>query len=133
MDNLTDYFARGDEFAKHVGIELLSVDKGSARAQMRVQDHHLNMAHVVHGGAIFTLADYVFAVASNSHGTLALAVQANINYLKAVRGGIIYAEAREVSLHRKLATYEIKVTDEPGELIATFQGIVYRKDQPLAI
>jgi len=132
MQDLKQYFSDRDRFARHCGIQLLSVGKGTARAMLKVQDYHLNAANVVHGGAIFTLADFVFAAASNSHGTLALAIQANINYLKAVTEGTIYAEAKEISLHRKLATYEIVITNEANELIATFQGTVYRKEQELS-
>ena len=54
---------------------------------MTVADQHLNAADVVHGGALFTLADLVFAVASNSHGQLALGINVSISYLKAARAG----------------------------------------------
>jgi acyl-coenzyme A thioesterase PaaI-like protein len=31
-------------------------------------------------------------------------------------------------LHKRLATYQIDVTNQKEELIATFEGTVYRKD-----
>lgn len=120
-------FLRNDKFAEHVGIHLLEVSVGGARAKLEINEKHLNGADVLHGGAIFALADFVFAAASNSHGTIALAINANISYLKAVNSGILIAEAKEVSLNPKLATYRICVTNEDDELIATFQGMVYRK------
>jgi len=116
-----------DHFAKHVGIELLKVMPGYAKTRMTIKKKHLNGVNIVHGGALFTLADFTFAAASNSHGSVAVAINANISFVKAAKSGILTAEAREVSLNPKLATYDIKVKDELGNLIASFNGMVYRK------
>ena len=126
-------FAKNDRFAEHLGIELLEVSQGRARARMEIGKQHLNSLHTVHGGAIFSLADSVFAVASNSHGTIAMAINVSISYLKAVEEGVLVAEANEVSLNSKLATYTVRVTDAGDELVALFQGMVYRKREPLGM
>jgi acyl-CoA thioesterase len=115
-----------DAFAAHLGIEMLALDAGCARARMPLEPFHGNMYGMVHGGAIFSLADYVFQAASNSHGVLAVAIQANITYLQAPRTKVLYAEASEVSRTRRLATYSIRVTEEGKNLVALFQGTVYR-------
>jgi acyl-CoA thioesterase len=120
-------FFKHDKFAEHVGIELLAVSEGYARAALEIKPHHLNAVGIVHGAAIFSLADLVFAVASNSHGTVAVAVNATISFLKATSGGRLTAEATEVSRNAKLASYTIRITDEQEQLIALFQGMVYRK------
>jgi acyl-CoA thioesterase len=121
-------FFENDRFADHVGIELLEVSKGRAKAKMEIKEHHLNGVNIAHGGAIFSLADLAFAVASNSHKTVALSINVSISYLKAsVAGDTLIAEANEVSLNPKLATYEVRVTDETHDLIAIFLGTVYRK------
>ena len=126
MEHMVQFF-KNDRFAERVGIELLDVSEGSARGKMEIQDHHLNSVNIVHGAAIFSLADLVFSVASNSHGTVAVAVNVNITFMKAASGGTLFAEATEVSRNPKLASYTIRVTDEAGDLIALFQGMVYRK------
>lgn len=126
MEHMVQFF-KNDRFAERVGIELLDVSEGSARARMEIKDHHLNSVNIVHGAAIFSLADLVFSVASNSHGTVAVAVNVNITFMKAASGGTLFAEATEVSRNPKLASYTIRVTDEAGDLIALFQGMVYRK------
>ena len=127
---LRTFFTR-DRFAAHNGIELLDAGPGWAKAQLTVAAQHLNAADVVHGGALFTLADLVFAVASNSHGQLALGINVSISYLKAARAGVLTAEAKEVSRNSKLATYTMEVRDAAGDLIALAQGTVYRKDTPV--
>ncbi len=126
MDDLKR-FVDTDHFAKHIDVEMMEYGPGRARARMAVAKRHLNSAGTVHGGAIFSLADAVFSVASNSHGTLALAINVSISFFRAVTGGTLYAEGREVSINPRLATYLIDVKDQDGNAIALFQGTVYRK------
>jgi len=128
---MKQYFMKNDKFAEYVGIELLEVAKGKAKAKMEIKNHHLNAVKTVHGGAVFALADLVFAVASNSHGTIAMGINVSISYLKAVKEGVIFAEAKEVSINPKLATYNVNVTDGSDDLVAVFQGMVYRKKDSL--
>ena len=128
---MKQYFIKNDKFAEYVGIELVEVAKGKAKAKMEIKNHHLNAVKTVHGGAVFALADLVFAVASNSHGTIAMGINVSISYLKAVKEGVIFAEAKEVSINPKLATYNVNVTDGSDDLVAVFQGMVYRKKDPL--
>jgi acyl-CoA thioesterase len=130
MSELRRFF-EGDRFAARNGIELLEVEEGRARARLTVSAEHLNAAGVVQGGAVFTLADFAFAAASNSRGNVALAIEAHVTFLRAVRAGILHAEAREESGSRRLSTCTVRVTDENGELVALFTGTAYRKDDPL--
>lgn len=131
MDDLKRFVDK-DNFAKHLGIEMLEYSKGRAKARMEIKSHHLNSAGMLHGGAIFSLADAVFSVASNSHGTLAVAINVSISFFKAMKNGVLIAEGREVSFNPKLATYLIDVKDEAGNAIALFQGTVYRKKESLS-
>lgn len=126
-------FSRNDSFAKHAGVELLEVSKGKAKAQLKITKEHLNSFGTVHGGAIFTLADSVFAVACNSHGTVAVAINVNISYVKAVSEGILTAEAEEISLNPKIGNYLINITDQDGDLVAVFQGMAYRKKDMIPV
>ncbi len=125
-------FIRNDRFASHAGVELLAVSRGRARARMQVRDRHLNGVHVVQGGAIFTLADTAFAAASNSHGTVAVAIDTSLSFVKAATTGTLVADAREVARSPKLSTCVVRVTDESGDLVALFKGTAYRKKESLA-
>lgn len=128
MEKVKQYF-KNDQFAARNDIELLEVTPGGAKAKMTLHPHHWNGYGTVHGGAIFTLADFAFAAASNSHGTVAVAINANISILKAGKTGTLWAEARELSKNAKLGTYTVEVKDDAGDLVAIFQGMVYRKSE----
>ena len=127
MKQIQQFLSARDMFARHSGIDLLDVGQGWAKASMKIEPYHFNAARTVHGGAIFTLADYAFAAASNSHGTLAMGINVSISYVKAATCGTLYAEAKELSRNRKLASYSVQVTDDAGDVVAIFQGMVYRK------
>jgi acyl-CoA thioesterase len=124
-------FFKRDRFAARAGIRLEDARPGYARARMKIRDDHMNGADVVQGGAVFTLADLAFAVACNSHGTLALAVDVTISFLRPTRAGTLVAEAYEVARSRRLSRCEIKVLDDAGEAVALFHGTAYVKDESL--
>lgn len=124
-------FIENDKFAKSVGIELLEVSLGYAKAKMEIKDIHHNSINTVHGGAIFTLADFTFAVAANTHNKMSVALNVSISFLKAISEGVLIAEAQEISVNPKIATYKILVSNDLGELIATFEGMAYRKERSL--
>jgi acyl-CoA thioesterase len=120
-------FLHDDKFAQYAGIELLEVTSGGAKVKMEVKPFHINGVGLVHGGALFTLADFAFAAAANSHDEVAVAINASISYLKAVKAGTLFAVAEELSNSRKISVYSIKITDEQNELVAMFQGMAYKK------
>ncbi len=122
-------FLKRDAFAVMLGIELTEAANGTARAKLTLNHQHLNGVGIAHGGVIFSLADFTLAAAANSHGKLAVAINSGISFVKAAEKGTIYAHARETSINAKLATYIIEVTNQQNELIATMQGMVYRKKE----
>ena len=132
MSDLSAYLA-GDRFATGIGIELLEAKEGYAKARLVVGESHLNAAGVVQGGALFTLADYAFAAASNSRGRLALATDVHISFLRAVRAGTLTAEAREEASSRALSRCQVRVVDQEGVLVALFMGTAFRKSDPVPL
>jgi len=117
-----------DRFAAHTQIELIEIGEGTAKARLKITENHLNGVGIVQGGALFTLADFVFAVASNSRGKVAVTLDANVNFIKAVSSGILTAVAYEIDLKRTIAIYKVEIHNESDELIAIFQSTAYRKE-----
>lgn len=118
---------RNDRVAQLLGFRLVDVEPNYALVEMEICDDHANGIGGLHGGVIFSLADYAFAVACNSGGVPTVAVNANISYFKAAKGRVITAEAKEVSSGRKMCGYQVDVFDEDKTLIARFSGTGYRK------
>lgn len=127
MKNILDIMKQ-DIFAQHLGIKIVEAGEGQAHGEMLAEEIHLNSLGIVHGGAIFSLADTTFAAASNSHQATAVAVNVTISYCNVAHKGKLHAWAKEISLNRRLATYLVEIKDEADNLIALFQGTVYRKE-----
>ncbi len=115
-----------DRFPCKLGIELEDVRAGYARVSMFVTPDMHNFNGVTHGGAIFTLADTAFGLASNTRGT-ALAMHISINYVKGtVSGDQLTAIAEEEHLTRSTGIYRMTVY-RGEEKVAFLRGTVFRK------
>jgi acyl-CoA thioesterase len=135
MEEVLERIARRvqeEPFARLLGMELKDIGPGHSIVEMVFRPEMENILSMAHGGAIFALIDEAFETASNSHGTVAVALNINITYISSppVRT-LLRAEAREVSLTRRTASYLINVNDAQGQLVATCQALVYRKDEKL--
>lgn len=125
-------FFKNDLFAEGTGVELLEVKEGYSKARLTITEKHLNAGHRTQGGAIFTLADLALAAAANSHGTLAFSLSSTITFLRSSGpSDTLYAEARERYTGRTTGYYQIDITNQRGDLIATFESSVFRKGDAL--
>lgn len=121
-----------EPFGRKFRLRLTDLGEGSSRVEMTHTPDMNNIFGQAHGGAIFALIDESFQTACNSHGTVAVALSMSLTYIASpASGSRLTAEAREYGRTRKTATYEIKVTDEHGNLIAVCQALAYRKGVPL--
>jgi acyl-CoA thioesterase len=117
-----------DPFATMLGIKVEEVRKGYSRVGITVKPEFMNAVDRAHGAFIHALADQAFAVACNSTGVMAIAVNFSINYLSsAVDGEKIFAEAVPVNVGRKVSVWSIQVRGTGDKLIATGIGTAYHK------
>jgi acyl-CoA thioesterase len=118
--------AERDAFFRHCRLRLVDAGAGTATVAMTVNPQHLNFNGTCHGGAIFSLADCAFGLASNSHGPVAAGIDAHVTYHVAAREGeTLTACAREVHRGPRTAVYRIDVAREDGMAVASFTGTVY--------
>ena len=125
--------AEDEPYVKFLNMEIVEIKPGYAMVKGKVKKNMLNLHGITHGGFLFSIVDEAFELASNSHGTSAVALNMNITYfLPTFEGDEIVAEAEEINRTKRTATYNIKVTCD-NNLIASCQALVYRKDKPLQI
>lgn len=121
-----------EPFAQKFGLKLMDLDEGYSKVEMNFTHDMENIFDMAHGGKLFAIIDEAFETASNSHGTVAVALNINITYVSSPpKGCRLIAEAKEFSLTNKTASYDIKVFDEQKKLIASCQALVYRTGKPL--
>jgi acyl-CoA thioesterase len=122
-----------EPFARALNIELVKLEKGHSVVHMTYEPEKMNNIYDrAHGGALFALIDEAFETAGQTDGTVAVALNVNVTYVSSPQPGLqLRAEARRVSQTKKTASYDIKVTDENGNLIALCQALAFDTGRPI--
>jgi len=124
---------RKEPFARAMKMELAKLEDGHSVVQMVYEPE--NMANIyarAHGGAIYALIDEAFETAGQTDGTIAVALNVNVTYVTSPEPGQrLQAQAHRVSKTRKTASYDIKVTDQNGQVIALCQALAFRTGKPI--
>ena len=111
-------FFAGDRFATENGAVIDEIGEHYAICSMELTPHHLNAAGRVMGGAVFMLADFAFAVASNFGHPADVTTTSQITFLRPSQGKMLYAKSQELRRGRTAVYYETSVTDDTCALIA---------------
>jgi acyl-CoA thioesterase len=122
-----------EPFARNMGIKLVALNDGYAKVEMTYRpDKMHNIYKYAHGGAIYALIDEAFEASAQTDGTIAVALNVNVTYVSPIQAQTrIQAESQIINQTHKTAIYDIKVTDEKGQLIATCQALAYRTGRPI--
>lgn len=121
-----------DRFSKWLGLQVDKVDVGYCKLHYTVKEDMLNGFERIHGGVLFSASDSAFAFACNSHGIITVALDVSITYTKpCFAGEVLTVEAQELHLGNKTGLYDIRTTNEKGELVCLFKGTAYRTSLPV--
>lgn len=116
-------FAADTASREFMQMELLRCEPGRATMRMTVREPMLNGHKICHGGLIFTLADSTFAFACNSRNKVTVAAGCSIEFLKPAHlGDVLTCEGVEQLLQGRHGVYDMKVTNQRGEVVAMFRG-----------
>lgn len=118
LQEIKDFFKQDKYASQLTGIEIEEVGKNYAKCSLKLTDNHNNALGFTMGGVMFTLADFVFAIATNSDGTKTVTTSSTINYISSPKGEIIYGESKLLKDGKRNCFYEITITDNLNNLIA---------------
>jgi acyl-CoA thioesterase len=110
-------------FALLLGMKITEARDGYARVTMPCSDKD-NAHGAAHGGAIFSLADHAFGIASNCDGVDRVAVSVYMQYLVPAKADLV-AVANRVAENGKYSMYRVMVYDG-DRTVATFDGVAIR-------
>jgi len=134
-DDMLDIIKKNIEeepYARLFGIKVVSLLPGHSVVRMTVKKDYNNIFGITHGGAVFSLLDVAFGSAANSYGTVAVALNVNVNYIKPANAGdMLTAEAKEITRSKKVASFFIMVKNSVDEILATAQSVAYLKSESL--
>ncbi|TVQ47047.1 MAG: hotdog fold thioesterase [Saprospirales bacterium] len=116
-----------DAFSQWMGIEILSIKKGSVELQMTITEVMTNGFKIAHGGIAYSLADSALAFSSNTYGIQSVTIESTMSHIKPLKEGeTIKAVAKELQLSGKFGRYLIEIINEKNEVAAVFYGTVFR-------
>ena len=115
-----------DRFATKNGAIIDELSEDRCVCSMDITDDHRNALGGIMGGAIFTLADFAFAVSSNNDHSPTVALDVNIHFLSSSKGDRLTAISKKVKSGRTTSVFEITVTDDNGKDVALFIGTGYK-------
>lgn len=121
-------FFEKDAYAKACGITIDEIGENKAVCSFTIMPEHINGRGAVQGGAIFTLADFAFAVAAHAKGYMAVSLDSQISFMHATRGKKLIATAYETSATKKVCFYQVEVKDDLDYPIAKMSVTGYRLD-----
>lgn len=112
-----------DKAARWFGMTCRKVAPGEAIVALKLQAQHCNGHKTCHGGVSYALADSAFAVACNSYNQVTVAQHNSITYIApAFEGDVLEAHAVERSRAGRSGIYDVRITNQNGNLIAEFRG-----------
>jgi acyl-CoA thioesterase len=109
---------RRSGFGRLLGMQIEMAEPGHSRVSLAVDERLMHPQQIVHGGAVFSLADTAMAMAllaAYPPGTRTGTIEAKMNYLRAVRSGKLLAEATLIHQGRSTAVLEATVYNLPGD------------------
>lgn len=120
LEELRERFSHDLYATTLTGVEIVEAEPGRALCRVMLRPEHMNANGVPMGGAVFTLADFTYAVAANGFAQDRTYVTQNvsISFLSPARGGELLGEARRIKDGRATCLYEVDVRDELGSHVA---------------
>lgn len=112
-------------FAQLLGIELAAADEGRAVGRLPLTEQLTSnpSSGLAHGAVPYALADTVAGAAvSTLNETVTPTVDMRIDYLRPAVGNALEAEAEVVRNGSTVATVDVIVRTETGDVVATARG-----------
>lgn len=124
LEEARAFFSK-DAYAAMAGCEIEEIGEHYAKCSMPVDARHMNASGFLMGGATFTLADFVFAVSSNTPAGVAVNVVSQISYVGSCKGTRLIGESRLIKDGRRNCFYQVSIQDDLGNPVAvmTVNGI----------
>jgi len=125
--------AEKEPFARALQMQLAELADGYSVVHMIYEPEKMNNMYArAHGGALYSLIDEAFEAAGQTDGTIVVALNVNVTYVSSPEPGQrLQAEAQRVSQTKKTASYDIRVTDQNGQVIALCRALAFRTGKPI--
>ena len=106
-------------FAKYNQIELEHIEPDKAVFKINIRQENKNPYGMLHGGAIYTMADQATGTAAHTDGRSYVTQTSAMHFLRNQAEGVVYATGTVRHRGRSTVLTAVAITGEDGKLIAT--------------
>lgn len=129
MKSISDYinnFYEDNPFTKHLGVNIVSIDKGNVCVNLTIKYEHTNVYGIAHGGVIMSLCDMAMGAACLSVGKKVVTLDFNINILKSIdMKDIAIVKGMIIHNGRSTVIAECEVFNKDNKLCAKARGTFF--------
>lgn len=118
LEEARDFFGQDIFAAKQLGAVIEEVSRECVTVSFDIKDIHKNAIGLVMGGAIYTLCDYAFAIASNAGEVRTVTSTSNMTFLSGTKGSKLIAKCTPIKDGKTICVYEVNVSDDLGTHVA---------------
>lgn len=127
---IAHHMLANDAYSQWMGISIDHISAGACTLSCSVTPEMTNGFSIAHGGITYALSDSALAFASNSHGQQCVSIETQISHIKKVQlNDLLTAICNEIQQGKTVARYEVMVLNQREELVARFQGTVFRSEK----
>ena len=112
---------RKNTMVEHLGIEITEAGEGYLCGKMPVDHRTHQPMGLLHGGASVALAETLGSIGAqlqvDQSKYACVGLEINANHIKSVRSGFVYGKATAQHLGRTTQVWEIRITNETGDLV----------------
>jgi uncharacterized protein (TIGR00369 family) len=108
-----------------MGLEVETATPGEVTLSMRTDDTQRNLAGLIHGGVLATLADIAMGLAVRSGiepGRRHVTIELGVHFLRPATPGRVHAVGRTTRIGSQIAFAQAEIRDEEGRILATASG-----------
>ena len=121
LEEVRSFFAADRYATETTGIKIDEAGEDYSKVSVKINTSHLSATGHVMGGVMFVLADFAFAVATNTRGRMCVNTSSSIQYLYSPAGGTLFATARCQKSGKRIAFFEVDITDDEGHDVSRVQ------------
>ncbi len=116
LEEAREFFKQDRYATEATGIVIDEIGENYSKVSLELKNHHKAAGDHVMGGVFYTIADFAFAVATNSPEHLTVTISANASYYRQPKDGKLVTECRMCKEGKRNCFYESTVMDGQGNI-----------------
>jgi acyl-CoA thioesterase len=122
-----DSYEQSNHFMSYNHIKVCECSPEGSTLKAEITEEMKNIYGIIHGGMLFTMADCAAGITARADGGKYVTLSSNVNFIRNVSAGTLYAKAEPIKRGRSIAIYHVAVTDGEGNLLLDGVMNMFRK------